>query len=181
MKAAIIHVIGDMVQSIGVMVAGFLIWLEPFDIGTTTDGLSNWCYADPLCTLVFSILVVLTTIGTIRQAIMQVMLSVPDGIQPEAVKRAILAVPNVVSIHDLHIWQIGDSTVLTGHIIIDQISASMKVLERCTILSQERFNIGHTTFQIEVDGEFDHSIERLKMGDTSCHAMLCNVNDRCPS
>lgn len=181
MRAALIHVIGDMVQSIGVMLAGFLIWLEPFDVGTTSAGISNWCYADPVCTLLFSIMVIFTTIGTIRQAVMQVMLSVPDNCNPEAVKRSIMAVPHVVSIHDLHIWKIGESTILTGHIIIANSSVSMKVLEKCTILAQEKFGIGHTTFQLEVDGEFDHSIERLNLGDTSCHDMLCNVGDQCRS
>jgi len=96
MSAAVIHVIGDIIQSIGVMIAAFCIWTTPIDIGHTTQMiivadpasssaqqqhltagtashpadetlhvherlLSNWVYADPLCTFLFAILVLLTT------------------------------------------------------------------------------------------------------------------------
>lgn len=179
MNAAIVHVIGDMVQSIGVIIAGLLIWLEPFDIGHTKSGLSNWCYADPLCTLLFSFLVIGTTISTIQQAIGQVMMSVPEHIKPQSVKRAIMDVPDVVSVHDLHIWQIGNSLICTGHVTIAEAGKAMKVLENLTHLAQDKFQIGHATFQLEVDGEFDHNIERLKLGDTSCHEHLCNDGALC--
>lgn len=181
MQAALIHVIGDFVQSIGVMLAGFMIWLEPIDIGRTPTGLPAWVYMDPICTFVFSILVICTTIGTIRQAIAQVMMSVPDHINPQALKRTILGVANVVSVHDIHVWQVGQSSVCTAHIIIDDVNASTKTLERLTILAQEKHGIGHTTFQLEVEGEFDHSIEHLKLGDMTCHEALCNEGDLCRS
>ncbi|CAE8737412.1 unnamed protein product [Polarella glacialis] len=179
MQAAMIHVIGDMVQSVGVMLAGFLIWLEPFDIGTTPSGLSNWVYADPVCTFLFSILVVFTTIETVRQAVAQVLMSVPDAVDAKALKAALCKQPHVLSVHDLHVWQVGSGMMCTGHLVIDSQEAAMEVLEKVTLMAQDKHRIGHTTFQIEVDGLYDHSIEHLRIGDASCHELLCNDGDTC--
>jgi len=89
MSAAVIHIIGDIVQSIGIMLAAFCIWIEPIDVGKTTvysivtsedkldasgqplqtvitRELSNWVYADPCCTFLFAILVLLTTRKTAK-------------------------------------------------------------------------------------------------------------------
>lgn len=175
-----IHVIGDMVQSVGVMISGFLIWLQPFDLGETSEGISVWMYADPVVTWLFSILVILTTVGTIRRGIEAVLMSVPDHIDASALKRSICKVEHVVSVHDLHVWMVGSSSVCTGHIIIDDLEASMEVLRKVIIMVQEKHEIGHSTFQIEVAGKFDHSIEHLRLGDQSCHDIHCNASDTCP-
>lgn len=56
LKAAIIHVMGDILQSVGVIVAAGLIYWQPFDVGTTHTGISNWNYADPIITIGFDAL-----------------------------------------------------------------------------------------------------------------------------
>lgn len=173
MQAAVIHVIGDMVQSIGVMLAGFLIWLKPFDVGTTPEGVSNWMYADPIITLIFSVLVIFTTISTIRNATKQMLLSVPDNINPKAVKHSLCSVEHVVSVHDLHCWMVGQTSFCTGHVVVDDLQASMTVLEKCIMVAQKKHGLGHVTFQIEVQGQFNHSIEHLRLGDESCHDDSC--------
>lgn len=72
MRAALLHVIGDMIQSVGVMVASLLIWYQPFDLGVTNTGISKWCYADPICTFLFCLVVMLTTGSTAKQAVRQI-------------------------------------------------------------------------------------------------------------
>lgn len=57
-RAAFIHVLGDLVQSIGVLIASILIWYNP-----------DWAIADPICTFIFSVLVLVTTIGILRDSL----------------------------------------------------------------------------------------------------------------
>lgn len=173
MRAALIHVIGDIVQSIGVMIAGFLIWLKPFDLGVTDTGVSMWVYADPICTIVFAILVIFTTIGTVKQVFNEIMMAVPDNQDPRELKKSLSAVKDVVGVHDLHVWQAGQSTICTAHVVVKSTSVCTSALNGCISVAQNKHKIGHTTFQIEVQGEFDHSIETLKMGGASCHDVLC--------
>lgn len=57
MRAAIVHMVGDMVQSIGVIIAAVIIYVKP-----------DWTIADPICTFLFSILVMLTTVPIFTDA-----------------------------------------------------------------------------------------------------------------
>lgn len=173
MRAAFIHVIGDLVQSAGVMVAGILIWWQPVDIGTTRNGLPCWVYADPICTFGFSILVICTTLGTINQAVRQVMMSAPDVLEPSVLNASLLNVPNVVAVHDLHLWQVGQGLICTAHVLVRDLGVSQETLHKCIEVAQDKHNIGHITFQIEVEGMFDHSKEHLRIGEHDCHEALC--------
>jgi zinc transporter 2 len=176
MQAAVIHIIGDIVQSIGVVIAGLLIWLQPFDVGEhcneNGECLTNWVYADPVCTLLFTVLVIWTTIGTVRNIVSQVMMDVPDSIDPESLKRSLKAVKGVVGVHDLHVWTVGQGSFITAHVTIgkDFAQESMRVLNDLIKMTQSKFNIGHATFQIEVEGQFDRSIEHLRLGAHTCQS-----------
>ncbi|CAE7350229.1 Slc30a2 [Symbiodinium natans] len=82
-QAALAHVIGDIVQSLGVCVAALCIWFEPFDIGSTPipDGeVSNWIYADPLCTCMFGVIVLHTTRSTMVRTVETLMGKAPNSI-----------------------------------------------------------------------------------------------------
>merc|ERR1712070_1210794 len=101
MGAAVIHIMGDIVQSVGVIIAGLCIWLQPLDLGVTvvqsvnaTGGvaqieISNWCYADPICTILFTCLVIGTTIGTVQSIISSILLSYPPHVSAADLKKAI--------------------------------------------------------------------------------------------
>lgn len=200
MKAAFVHVLGDMVQSVGVMIAGLLIWYQPFDVGLTEDGVSKWCYCDPICTFIFSILVMITTVGTVKQAVRQIMMATPLGLDVQEMYRSILKIPNVVTAHDLHVWQVGSSKMITAHVVIDRCCngralpaangqwtccqlhyrrSGTAVLEECIKLADREHGIQHSTFQLEVQDLFDHSIERLQLGDGSCHEVTCEPDGNC--
>lgn len=175
MQAAVIHIIGDLLQSIGVIVAGLLIWWAPFDIGTipdpqnaTGEPITRWVYVDPGCTLLFTIIVMFTTVGTTRSIVSQVLMSFPDSIDPENLRSALKAVDGVVSLHDLHVWQVGQGNFLTAHVTIRKSADSMTTLNELISLCQTKYDIGHSTFQLEVEGEFDSSVEHLLLGSHRC-------------
>jgi zinc transporter 2 len=71
-RAAFLHILGDLLQSIGVIIAAVIIVIEP-----------EWQIADPICTFLFSIIVVFTTVPITKQAISVLMEASPIGINLE--------------------------------------------------------------------------------------------------
>jgi len=158
-KAAVAHVIGDIVQSLGVCLAAVLIWWQPFDIGHTSTGLSNWIYADPMCTVLFGILVLQTTKETIVYAMDNLMVRAPKDFDQASFLEKLAKIPNVESVHDLHVWRMGSAEFLcTCHVMINGVTNQTGVLRACIKVAQTA-GIGHSTFQIEIVGEFDPALE----------------------
>jgi len=158
-QAAIAHVIGDIVQSLGVCLAAGLIWWKPFDIGVTGDGVSKWCYADPCCTVLFGILVLLTTRSTLVRTVGTLMSRAPKHIDQANLVKKLKSIPDVDSVHDLHVWGLGSSGVLcTAHVMINGAQHSTEVLKGCIGVAK-KMGVEHSTFQIEIVGEFDPSTE----------------------
>jgi zinc transporter 2 len=153
-NAALMHVVGDFVQSIGVLVAAALIWYEPVDIGHVitpehAQGISRWIYVDPACTLLFTIIAVAATIPTVRLAMDEILLSAP-----EHDSRALLAdlrrLPDVQRVRDLHFWKMSGSQVLSAHIEVSQQADPMLVLEQLQEIATKA-KIYHSTFQLQTD------------------------------
>jgi len=159
MRAAIAHVIGDIVQSLGVCVAALCIWLQPFDVGVTEDGVSKWNYADPMCTVLFGILVLFTTKATLTQTVESLMVKAPKHINQTSLIHRLSNLPNVQSVHDLHVWAMGSKDVLcTAHVMVNGEGNSTAALQSAIGIAQS-MGIGHSTFQIEIVGEFDPAAE----------------------
>ena len=78
-RAAIVHMIGDMVQSAGVIVAAVIIYVKP-----------DWTIADPICTFLFSILVMFTTVPIFKDCMRILMESSPESISSMDVYNSIL-------------------------------------------------------------------------------------------
>lgn len=72
MRAAVIHLVGDIVQSIGVVIAAIIIYCKP-----------TWVIIDPICTFIFTILVLFTTIPIFRDCVTVLMEASPQGIDVE--------------------------------------------------------------------------------------------------
>ena len=100
---------GDLIQSIGVLIAGVVIWLKP-----------SWQIVDPVCTFLFAALVVWTTFGILKQSISVILQQVPTHIDVGAIKEGILAIPAVKDVHDLHVWCITTGmAICTAHLMVD--------------------------------------------------------------
>ena len=174
MQAAFIHILGDIVQSVGVLIAAALIWWQPIDIGTTADGINKWNYADPFCTVLFGLIVLYTTFGTVRQCVRILMQKVPENINPAAFAERLKSVQNVSCVHDIHVWAIGSSNPLcTAHVVITNKDASMQVLADCIKVAQS-MDLNHSTFQLEVEGDFDHHLESFGNVHASSDRMCCD-------
>lgn len=91
-QAAYLHVLGDLLQSVGVTIAGAVIWWKP-----------DWQLADPIMTFVFSILVIATTLSTVKESLRILMEGTPRGVEPSKIESGLRACTSVVAVHDLHI------------------------------------------------------------------------------
>jgi len=158
-QAAIAHAIGDIVQSVGVAVAALCIWLKPFDLGVTEDGVSWWNYADPACTFLFSILVLYTTKAPMTRTISTLMAKAPKSIDQTDLTEKLQRIPNVTEVHDIHVWTMGSKAILcTAHVMVTKPEYCTATLKQCISLALES-GIDHSTFQIEIEGEFDPAFE----------------------
>ena len=138
-RAALIHVIGDLVQSIGVLIAAFIIKYRP-DLGL----------ADPICTFLFSGLVLATTVGLIRDALRILMEGVPRGVEYRDLHRELKHVDGVSSVHSLHVWSLTlDRMAVAVHLAVGPTVDSEQVLKKATRLLQTKFKIAHCTVQVE--------------------------------
>ncbi|XP_055467365.1 proton-coupled zinc antiporter SLC30A2 isoform X1 [Psammomys obesus] len=138
-RAAFIHVIGDLLQSVGVLVAAYIIYFKP-----------EYKYVDPICTFLFSILVLGTTLTILRDVLLVLMEGTPKGVDFTAVRNLLLSVDGVEALHSLHIWALTVAQpVLSVHIAIAQNADAQAVLKVARDRLQGKFNFHTITIQIE--------------------------------
>ncbi|CAG5116684.1 unnamed protein product, partial [Candidula unifasciata] len=107
-KAAFIHVLGDLFQSVGVLVAAFIIYYKP-----------EWKIADPICTFLFSLFVLITTITIMRDILVVLMEGTPRGINLSEVRNTFFEIDGVLDIHNLRVWSLTmDKIALSVHLAI---------------------------------------------------------------
>ncbi|KAF8820741.1 slc30a2 protein [Cardiosporidium cionae] len=138
LKAAYIHALGDLLQNVAVMVAAFIIWLRP-----------SWSIADPICTLLFSIFVLFTTISILREAVNVLMEGTPIGVDLDQLSSDLNSIEGVCEVHDLHVWSLTvGKPALACHIVVDNAAVS-DVLAATTSVCQMKYGILHTTIQTD--------------------------------
>ncbi|OMJ95732.1 hypothetical protein SteCoe_801 [Stentor coeruleus] len=143
MRASIIHVIGDSIQSIGVIIAGGIIYSKP-----------DYKRADPVCTLLFCIVVLGTTLPILKDCIKILMESTPPDVDISEITKSIKEIDEVMDVHDIHVWSLSSGKVsFSCHVVSNNPNF---VLEKATNLLKEKFHIGHLTIQVEAG---DSSIE----------------------
>jgi len=149
-RATIVHILGnyfliifikqikgDILQSIGVIIASILVWIDPV----------NLKIADPLITFVFAIIVFVVTLRVVKDCIFVLMEGTPAEIDLEEFEDAIKNVAGVAEIHDLHVWSLGiGKTSMSAHIYTNQDTGA--ILKRVTKVCR-RYGIYHSTIQVE--------------------------------
>jgi len=155
MRAAFLHVIGDLFGSIGAIVAALLIMFF------------NWAWADPLASVIVAVLVLVSGFRVTKDSVHVLMEGAPKGIELEEVISSIKQVDKVIDMHDLHIWSVTSGQhLLTCHVVVD---GNLTITETQAIIDSidhhmQQLGIGHVTIQIE---HRDHAHDR---------SLLCNPN-----
>lgn len=157
-KAAFIHVLGDLIQSVGVMIAAGMIWAQP-----------TWRIADPICTFLFSILVLFTTFGIMKTALYTLMNNVPRHIDLAHVVADLSAIRGVANVHDLHIWSFGTGRIaMTVHLVADDRVTALEGAQRVA----KAYGIEHSTVQVEQCG----SSEVANCFEYNPHVEACSIS-----
>jgi len=138
-RGAYLHMLADAAVSVGVVVAGGVIWL------------TGWAVVDPLVSLVIVAVILIGTWGLLKDSLNLALDAAPAGVDVEAVRSALLDLPGVGAVHDLHVWGLSTTeTALTAHLVHHR-SDPAALLAEAQTLARSRFNIGHTTLQLETD------------------------------
>ena len=140
LQSAFLHVLGDAVSSIGVIVAAIVI------------GLTGWEWMDPAMSLVIGVVILLSSYRVLRSSVHILVEGVPEGLSLAKIKNSITSVQGVGSIHDLHVWNICSGQVaLSAHIVSPGVSMSAQqtVMAELQQRLDHEFKITHTTIQIE--------------------------------
>ncbi|KAG2227302.1 hypothetical protein INT45_004257 [Circinella minor] len=141
LRAAALHVIGDLLASIGVLVSSIILLFKP-----------NLTIVDPICTFIFSLLVLYTTYHLVRDSLGVLMEGTPGHIEPEAIERSLKKIPGVIAVHDLHVWTLSPGkSSLTAHITVSR-DAELnydEILARGQRIVCDKYGVHHTTLQVE--------------------------------
>ncbi|GLI59526.1 hypothetical protein VaNZ11_001418 [Volvox africanus] len=141
LRSALLHVVGDLLQSIGVAAAGGLIWWKQDD--------PRWQIADPICTFVFAVLVVMTTRGIIAEITHTLMERTPQHVNLATVTRAMTMMDGILDVHDLHVWNLSMGLpILTAHVHIAESANADAVLRGLEAYVRDSLGIQHSTIQI---------------------------------
>ncbi|XP_057684086.1 proton-coupled zinc antiporter SLC30A2-like isoform X2 [Corythoichthys intestinalis] len=150
-RAAFVHVVGDLLQSLSVLVSAIIIFFKP-----------EYKIADPICTFLFSILVLGTTFTIMRDILIVLMEGTPAGVRYGEVRDGLLAVKGVTAVHNLHIWALTvNQAVLSAHVAIDESVDAQTVLREMTQACYSSYNFHSITIQMERQAD-------LKPGCTLC-------------
>ena len=141
-RGALLHVLGDAISSVGVIVGGVVILA------------TGWYLVDPIISIAIGLIIIWGAVRLVNEAVNILMEAVPKSLDPEAVVAAMRRVPGVQDVHDVHIWCLTPQLCnLSCHILIDDMatSRSNEILTQVNRLLAEQFNIQHTTIQFECE------------------------------
>jgi cobalt-zinc-cadmium efflux system protein len=138
LRGAWLHVLSDALGSVGAMLAGVVVW----QLG--------WIWADPAASLAIAGLVLVSAWQLIRDAVDVLMEAAPRGVDVDGVRRDLAALAGVRSVHDLHVWTLGQGRVaLSCHLVVARIERFEALLTDAYTLLGNRHHIDHATIQVE--------------------------------
>ena len=143
-RAALVHVMGDLLGSIAALIAGVVIQL------------TGWMPIDAILSILVSLLILKSTISILNESYHFLMEGVPLHIDYLQVGKDLRGVPGVLAVHDLHVWEMTPSfPALIGHIEIAEMQEWPQIMSRINTMLLDQHGIDHVTLQPEVLGSMD--------------------------
>ena len=137
LRAAFMHVIGDLLGSVGAIIASILILLF------------GWSIADPIASLLISIIILRNGIEISTISFHVLMEGIPMNMDVKKIREALLNIQGVVGIHDFHVWTItSDFPAVSCHLEIVR-NEHDKVIKDALRILHDDFHIEHATIQVE--------------------------------
>jgi cobalt-zinc-cadmium efflux system protein len=137
-RAAYLHVLGDLLGSIGALTAAGLIWRF------------GWVWADAAASAIICGIIVFSAVRLVFESVNVLLEGAPSGIRTADVVHCLRQTPGVCDVHDLHLWSLGAGhPLLTAHLVMDHSVPADRVLRAATDALETRFGVMHSTLQIE--------------------------------
>lgn len=147
-KGAYLHLLGDAAVSLGVVIAGFII---------SKTGL---VIIDPILSIAISIFIGYGTWNLFKEALYLSINAAPEKIDIDHMVKDLTALPNVKSIHDLHVWAMSTTeNAMTVHLVLNEENHQEELLAKVNKLLHEKFKISHVTVQMEFHQICDTSVK----------------------
>ncbi len=141
-RGAFLHIIGDTVSSVGVIIGGVVIYY------------TGWYIIDPVLSVLIALVIIAGSYGLVTESVNILLESAPSHINIEAVAAEIAAVQGVQEAYHVHVWTITSGVyALSAHVIVDDmpVSGSRELLDAIRHRLAERFKILHSTIQFECE------------------------------
>jgi cobalt-zinc-cadmium efflux system protein len=137
-KAAFLYVIGDLLGSIGAIVAGVLILLF------------HWYLADPILTIVIAGIIAVGAVGIVRDTVDVLLEATPSHLDVAEIRTVLMGIPGVMDVHDLHVWTITSGLyALSCHCVVADDALTAQTSEAIRQILHDRFGFAHQTVQLE--------------------------------
>lgn len=138
-RSAWLHVLGDTLSSIGVLIAGTVVWL------------TGWSAADPVAGLLIAVIIVIGGVRVVKESLVIFLDLVPRGYDIEEISRTLSSLPEVLGIHDVHLWSLSHRRVaFSAHVWVHDQKLSEAAVIRSRIEEILRtLNISHIMLQFE--------------------------------
>jgi cobalt-zinc-cadmium efflux system protein len=148
-RGAYLEVLGDLLGSVAVLVAGVVILM------------TGWALVDPIASIVIALLILPRTWSLLREAVDVLLQATPKGIDLAEVRAHLLDARGVADAHDLHAWAMTSGmNVVSAHVIVERGADPALVLDEiCACLSDD-FDMEHSTIQLE-------TIDRRRLEESS--------------
>ncbi|MBG9543452.1 zinc transporter ZitB [Cytobacillus firmus] len=137
-RSAFLHVLGDLLGSVGAIAAALLIYFF------------GWGIADPIASVIVAVLILVSGWRVAKESFHILMEGTPSHLNPEDIKSALLGLAHVKDVHDLHIWTITSGfPSLSCHLVIENEGGHDAVLHAAQSVLHDEYGIEHSTIQVE--------------------------------
>jgi len=149
-RGAFLHVIGDLLGSVAAILAALaMIWWQVY-------------WPDPVVSVLVSLLICFSAWRLMRESVEILLEGAPAHVSVTAMRRELCLLPGVESVHDLHVWTLTSGLhAMTCHAVIDT-ENTQELLHQMNAVSRNRFNVSHTTIQLETE-------DICSSGSHNCH------------
>lgn len=144
-KAAFIHVLGDLLASIIAIIAGAIIYY------------TSYYLIDPILSLGLVVILLISNYNVIKRSIIVLMAGVPEHLDYDEIGKDLNSIEGILAVHDLHIWYMStNKSSLSAHIVTNDMLTWPNILEKCQTMLIEKYHIEHVTLQYEYDSLHEH-------------------------
>src|SRR5438034_4322926 len=139
-RGAYLHVLSDALASVGVVAAALVV------VAT------GWTLADPLASVAIALIIAPRTWGLLKQAVNVLLEGTPTHLDLAEIEAAIVRVPGVRRVHDLHVWTLTSGReAMSAHVVVGDLRDGERLIEALHAVLHTRFGIDHTTIQLEME------------------------------